>query len=214
MSEPGFVYALINVSSPGLVKVGKTSKDPVERANELSRATGVATPFVVAFKRLFRDAILAETFVHAFLEAKGYRVAPNREFFSASLEDVIEAILNAPEPIASSELPTPAQDLESSASLETGIDSLSINEPLTAGMAQEADAQIYRFIQGVRRPSMVWDSLFDEADAFYSGHGDTLQDYDAALRLYKRAARLGAIPALFKLGQMYNHGEGCIRDPK
>ena len=44
MNDPGFVYALINPSMEGLVKVGKTKRDPKGRANELSGATGV-TPF-------------------------------------------------------------------------------------------------------------------------------------------------------------------------
>jgi hypothetical protein len=49
MSDSGHIYVLINPSIPGLVKIGKTTRDPESRAKELSQATGVATPFYVAF---------------------------------------------------------------------------------------------------------------------------------------------------------------------
>ena len=53
----GYVYALINSSLIGLVKVGKTIKDPEIRAKEISSDTGVPTPFIVAFKVFVRNAI-------------------------------------------------------------------------------------------------------------------------------------------------------------
>ena len=45
----GFVYILVNPAFPGYIKVGKTTKTPEERAKELSAATGVPTPFIVAY---------------------------------------------------------------------------------------------------------------------------------------------------------------------
>ena len=42
----GYVYILENASMPGLIKIGKTSRDSVERARELSSATGVPTGFL------------------------------------------------------------------------------------------------------------------------------------------------------------------------
>src|SRR5262249_27535580 len=62
MAEPGFVYALLNPSMPDLVKVGRTTRDPKGRADELSHATGVPTPFLVAYKRFFSDCEQAEQF--------------------------------------------------------------------------------------------------------------------------------------------------------
>ena len=67
MVETGFVYALINPSMDGLVKVGRTSRDPSGRADELSRATGVPTTFFLAFQRCFSDCEAAEHFVHAYI---------------------------------------------------------------------------------------------------------------------------------------------------
>jgi Holliday junction resolvasome RuvABC ATP-dependent DNA helicase subunit len=93
----GYVYALLNATMPGLVKIGKTEREPDERAKELSCGTGVATPFVVAYAEAFIDCSEAEGFVHALLEREGFRVAQNREFFCAPVKAVIQAIMKAKE---------------------------------------------------------------------------------------------------------------------
>ncbi len=98
----GYVYVLVNSSMPGLVKVGKTTRLPSERGQELSRATGVATPFVVAFEELCSDCDAIEFAVHAELEARGFRQATNREFFRAPPSDVIRIVLNVVEKAKSS----------------------------------------------------------------------------------------------------------------
>jgi TPR repeat protein len=59
-----------------------------------------------------------------------------------------------------------------------------------------------------------WKSLLEEASAYHYGVGDVLEDHSEALRLYKQAARLGAIEAFLPLGQIYNMGEDAFRDPK
>lgn len=89
----GYIYALINPSLAGMVKVGRTDRAPEDRARELSSATGVPTPFTVAYQRWVNDSISAEKSVHARLEGMGYRLSSNREFFSAPLHLVIDAIL-------------------------------------------------------------------------------------------------------------------------
>lgn len=93
----GYVYALLNSTIPGLVKIGKTERDPDERAKELSGATGIPTPFAVAYAEWFQDCSAAEDYVHALLEQKGFRVARNREFFCAPLKAAIQAIMKAKE---------------------------------------------------------------------------------------------------------------------
>lgn len=90
----GYVYAMINASYPGLVKVGKTTREPEERAKELSGSTGVPTPFIVVYHRKFLDCNNAEQQIHKILTAKGYRVNDNREFFSAPIPTIIEIILS------------------------------------------------------------------------------------------------------------------------
>lgn len=92
----GYVYVMMNPSYQGVVKIEKTTKDPEERARELSSSTGVATPFVVVYKREFYDCDLAEELAHAVLTEKGYRMNDAREFFSISIPDAIDLILNLP----------------------------------------------------------------------------------------------------------------------
>lgn len=92
-NDVGYIYILINPSLEGLIKVGKTTRDPIDRAVELSKATGVPTPFIVAYQMLVNNCSKAEEFVHTWLSAKGYRVNDNREFFNAPMTEVINAIL-------------------------------------------------------------------------------------------------------------------------
>ena len=94
MNDPGFVYALINPSMEGLVKVGKTNRDPKGRANELSGATGVPTPFILAYSAPFENCTEAEKMIHIILETKCERISDKREFFKAELNEVIETILD------------------------------------------------------------------------------------------------------------------------
>lgn len=96
MGSPGYVYVLVNSSMPGLVKVGLTERDAQGRAAELSGTTGVPTPFVVAFEQYFTDCQAAEKSIHAELERRGVRVAPNREFFSCTANEVVRLIMNTP----------------------------------------------------------------------------------------------------------------------
>jgi len=190
MGGPGFVYALINPSMTGLVKVGRTERDPTGRAHELSSATGVPTAFVLAFKRYFCDCVAAEGFVHAWLEKRGFRVAANREFFRAPLDDVVAAIVEAPG--ASSAVEEDEEGLLSHAP-DPFLDSLTLDSP----SAEEP---------------IAWKVVFDEAEGYYYGFDNYLQDYSEALKLYKQCAKLGAECAYLKIGKMYLAGEGCAKD--
>jgi T5orf172 domain len=93
----GYVYALLNSTMAGLVKIGKTEREPDERAKELSCGTGIPTPFVVAYAEWFQDCSAAEDYVHSLMEKKGFRVSQNREFFCAPLKAAIQAIMKAKE---------------------------------------------------------------------------------------------------------------------
>jgi hypothetical protein len=88
MANAGHVYILLNPSHK-LLKIGKTTKTPDERAAELS-STGVPAPFMVAYSEKVSDCDLAETRIHAELAA--FRVNGDREFFSASLKDAIKVV--------------------------------------------------------------------------------------------------------------------------
>lgn len=82
MSE-GYVYILTNRAMPGLVKIGKTTRNPKGRAQELF-TTGVPEPFEVFqwFKSPNCGAL--EEAAHARFDFS--RTAGNREFFACRAE--------------------------------------------------------------------------------------------------------------------------------
>ena len=92
--EQGWIYVLVNSSTPGMAKVGRTARPPADRAAELSAVTGVPTPFVVAFDQEFRDCREAERLIHAELDRRGLRIAPNREFFRGAVSDIVRVIID------------------------------------------------------------------------------------------------------------------------
>jgi hypothetical protein len=106
----GYLYVLVNSSMPGLIKVGCTSRSPAERAAELSAATGVATPFVLAFEQSFADCEAAEHAIHVALSARGFRISPNREFFRCPPNDAVHAILDLAEKYAFGTVPRLADE--------------------------------------------------------------------------------------------------------
>ena len=90
----GFIYVLINPAMPGLAKIGKTTRNPTSRMAELSNATGVPTPFVLAFQQAVKECDQIEAQIHKDLEKEGYRVSTNREFFNAPLHVIVQKILH------------------------------------------------------------------------------------------------------------------------
>lgn len=88
----GFLYVLMNPSMPGLVKVGKTTRDPAARVSELSAATGVPTSFILLYSQPVADCHAAEAWAHAELERRGYRPNASREFFTAPAHEAVEVV--------------------------------------------------------------------------------------------------------------------------
>lgn len=81
---------------PGLVKIGLTTRTPSARADELTGATGVPAPFVVAWGRAVSDCAFVENAVHRMLQDR--RVSGRREFFRCDVRtarQVIEAAAGA-----------------------------------------------------------------------------------------------------------------------
>lgn len=91
----GYLYVLSNPSIPGLVKVGKTTRDPAQRVAELSAATGVPSPFVLLYQQPVANCDAAEAWVHQAMALRGWRYADNREFFSAPLHEIVALVLDA-----------------------------------------------------------------------------------------------------------------------
>jgi len=107
MLNPGYLYILVNPSMDGLVKIGKTTRDPAGRARELSSVTGIPTPFIVAYESYVSNCDEAERFVHAVLEQRFCRVADNREFFQVPVPEAVRAVIHA-ENIFGIEVPLPS----------------------------------------------------------------------------------------------------------
>lgn len=183
MSNAGYIYVLINPSMEGLVKIGKTTRDPTGRAKELSVATGVPTSFVLAYDALFDDCSAAEEFVHALLEQKGSRVSSKREFFSASLSEAVKAVIEAERVLGSS-------------------------HPVSSGMGMPLDNPLS---DQTPLGEMAWKETLEGAEYSYYGLV-TIEDHAEASRLYKVAARLGSSLACIMLGIMSKKGEACKKD--
>ena len=87
-----WVYILENNSMPGLYKVGFTKDDvgPEKRSKQVSRSSGVPTPFSVKWAFKCFDGMALEQQVHKRLSYA--RVNNDREFFSEKFEIIKETI--------------------------------------------------------------------------------------------------------------------------
>lgn len=82
-ARPGIVYVLTNDSIPGLVKIGRTSRNADLRASELWQ-TGVPTPFEVYAAIRTINCVELEGYIHR--ELRKERVHRFREFFAVDPE--------------------------------------------------------------------------------------------------------------------------------
>lgn len=196
MGAVGWLYVLANSSMPGLVKVGKTTRKPGDRSSELSSVTGVPTPFIVVYEQLFESCDDAELFVHTFLERKGFRVASNREFFNAPINDVIRAIAEAPGSLDNDGYLTTTER-------ESTIAYPAHPEYALSDRGMDDDS-------GAAPKSQPWQAVFDEAEKYYFGFGDYIQDYSEAFKLFRQAADLGAVMAYRHLGDLSKNEQGVF----
>lgn len=84
------VYILESLSMPEMVKIGYTKNDPIERANQLSKSTGVPTPFNVIYSYSCFNGERIEKAVHKHFRKK--RVNSQREFFYVNVDEAIKII--------------------------------------------------------------------------------------------------------------------------
>jgi len=86
----GWIYAVLNPSfTPQMYKIGETSRPPHIRVKELSSETGVPSNYKMAYCVHLLDRFQAEKMVHQHLSQ--YRVADNKEFFTAPLSIIVSA---------------------------------------------------------------------------------------------------------------------------
>ena len=89
------VYILTNISMPGLIKIGMTTKGMTTRLNELY-TTGVPTPFEVSYEHTCEEADRLETLMHELL--KNWRVNRRREFFRFPVNKAVDMLKNLSSP--------------------------------------------------------------------------------------------------------------------
>lgn len=85
----GFVYVLSNDSMPGIFKIGMTGRTPMQRCDELSKATAAPEPFAVMMYLETVDPVGLEKHIHKIFDH--YRVSENREFFRLDLREIHKA---------------------------------------------------------------------------------------------------------------------------
>ncbi len=187
MENAGYLYVLANSCMPGLVKVGKTTRTPSERAQELAGVTGVPVPFIVVYEQLFEDCHAAEAFVHGVLAQSGFRISDNREFFNVPANVAVRAIIKAPGAVDSDVGP---------AHRATALGA-------SAGTPAEASPPSF---------AAPYDDLLLEGLRYQNGSGDYLQDDKKAFELFKQAAKLGSVMALDKLGECFEGGRGAPKN--
>lgn len=191
----GFLYVLINPSMPNLAKVGKTTRDPLNRVAELSSATGVPSPFMLAFQQPVAECDSAEVWVHRELERAGYRHADNREFFNAPLHEIIQIVIQAAAltPVAAGEVVEEISDHDMAS---------------PAGLAEELCDLADQYASGTDRVFQNHKKaleLYEQAAAlghrmacvlagnyYERGSGvDIREDKEKALEYYQKAVHLG-----------------------
>jgi len=75
-----YIYILANQSVPGMIKIGMTTRTPVERAREISSATGIVQPWQVVFEFKCYNSYLLEQEIHDHFKVQ--RVNDKREMFA------------------------------------------------------------------------------------------------------------------------------------
>ena len=112
----GYIYCFSNPSMPGILKIGMTKRTPEERLKEANQSDTWRPPteYVVELSIRVTDHVTAEREIHEALKSK--RINANREFFKATVIDVmhhVEAFVEKPyvaqkqNPYASSKGPLP-----------------------------------------------------------------------------------------------------------
>jgi hypothetical protein len=91
--KSGYVYALINPSQEGLVRIEVTRGDPAQGAKDISIASNAESPYIVIFEQWFQDCKAALAFIQDHLAE--HESSEKGGFISASNTEAIRAILEA-----------------------------------------------------------------------------------------------------------------------
>ena len=200
---------------PGLVKVGKTGKAPERRVAELSGATGVATPFVLAFQQEFPDCDLAEKVIHSELARKGLRPSPNREFFRAPADEVIRVVLTVSAALEQNEPEAPDSEFtDDDTKTREGWQDI-FNEGLRTYFGRGETIADKRKGLELLKLSANLGSIF--AYIFIGNHYKDIKKYEIGITYYNNGAALGDYDCYEGLGSIYyatNHPENFKKSYK
>lgn len=206
----GYLYVLINPSIPELAKVGKTIRDPVERAAELSSASGIPSPFIVVFQQPVLNCHAAEKWVHEELDLKGYRHSVRREFFTGPLHEIVRVV-------------SIAGSMEFSCRDSSAVESESVDDDDQNSLSRLVIAEdLYQ--AGIREEQGSVDKMPSEAQAhrYYTqaakmGHilaclaaGRLASTADEALAMYSRCVAEGGIIGLWFISETHRRHKSSI----
>lgn len=90
MGTPGHIYILTQEHMPNLVKIGRTTRAPEERAAEISAVTGVPGSFKVYWAAFVQNHERAESLIHSRLS----RYRAQKEFFQLSSGVAMDKVMS------------------------------------------------------------------------------------------------------------------------
>lgn len=214
MESPGYVYALINTSMKGLIKIGKTTRSSEERAKELSNASGVATPFIVAYEIYVSDCTKAEVYLHTIMEEKNYRVTNNREFFNIQLEELIHIMIDVKSIFRTDDNNIEINNQENS-QFSSNIGEEKFNEAMKYYLGEDDYLQDYHKAKKLFKQATklnVSEAYYWLGEIYRLGKGCKI-DYNIALKYYEDGADLKYDRCYVKMASLYqddlNHRENA-----
>jgi hypothetical protein len=208
----GFLYILSNPNMPGLVKVGKTTRDPSNRVEKLSAASGVPTTFMVVHHQPVKDCHAAKLWVHSELERRGYRPNADREFFMAPTQEVVE-LINLAGPIVGVQdevenltLPDPS-DEETRNALAKHLDDLENECYYETDSVSANPARALEYFEQAAALGNI-DAAMTAGIIYEYGEGSVPKSLEKALRYCQQAVAGGkweAIPMVASILMESNH---------
>ena len=202
MDDNGYIYVLMNPSMPNLVKIGKTTRNPEERAKELSSTTGVPTPFTVVYDGYFQSCTKAEQHIHLILEEKGFRVSTNREFFEIPIKDAIDAVMQTKDYFGTFEENNSDGDLIDDENVEPWFDMLMVSDQYRYGVGdyiQDYHDAISYYLKAIR---LGYSSGYSDIAEIYDYD---LEDSQKAFDYYKKGVSNGCTICYAGIGSYYLH---------